>query len=618
MVWYECGQKTPRRCPQLNTTMRYWEYYNMQETFDELYKESQTGKSFTGLYEMIVSENNILLAYRTIKGNKGSKTAGVDSFKIGHYKSMTKENFLALVRNQLKQYKPKAVKRVFIPKPNGDKRPLGIPTVFDRLIQQMIKQILEPICEAKFYEHSYGFRPLRGTRHAISRVMYLMSRNTFHYAVDIDIKGFFDNINHSLLLKQLWNIGIKDKRVLKLIYLILKAPIKGLGIPTAGSPQGGILSPLLSNVVLNDLDHWIANQWHHFQTTYNYVENGNRERALKAKSKLKQGYIVRYCDDFKIMAKDFKTAQKWFIATKLYLKERLKLDISSEKSRIVNLRKSKSEFLGYSLRVVPKRNRWVCKSNISNKKKQQIKSDIRNRVKAIQKSPSRKNVNLYNSYVLGLRNYFRYATHINIDMKEITFSVSLTLFNRLRSVSKYEVPTKAPPIYQKFYKNNYRTFKVCGIYLFPLADIQTATIWNYTQKQTPYSIEGRTTTQHKELDKGVLRELSRLLVVDTRNRSLEYSDNRISRYSMVRGKCEILKEFLSANEVHCHHYIPMECGGTDKYANLRIIQKDIHRLIHATNNKVIEKYLKRLHLTKEQVEKVNQYRRACNLNEMND
>ncbi|RAN86643.1 group II intron reverse transcriptase/maturase [Bacillus sp. SRB_28] len=599
----------------MNTTMRYWEYYNMQETFDKLYEDSQVGKSFHGLYEMIISEANVLLAYRTIKSNKGSKTAGTDSFTIDNYKPMDKTTFLNMVRNHLNQYKPKAVKRVFIPKPNGDKRPLGIPTMFDRLIQQMIRQILEPICEAKFYEHSYGFRPLRGTRHAISRVMYLISRNTFHYAVDIDIKGFFDNVNHTLLLKQLWNMGIKDKRVLKLIYLILKAPIKGEGIPQKGTPQGGILSPLLSNVVLNDLDQWIARQWHHFQSDYEYTEPANRSRALR-RTRLKQGYIVRYADDFKIMAKDFRTAQKWFIATKLYLKDRLKLDISKEKSRIINLRKNKSEFLGYSLYVVPKRNKWVCNSRISEKKKKQIKSEIRRRIKAIQRSIIRKNVQLYNSYVLGLRNYFRYATHINIDMKQLAFNVSLNIFNRLKNIGKYGLPINAPPIYKKFFKNNYRTFKVCGIYLYLLSDIQTATIWNYTQSQTPYSKEGRHIANHKELDRGVLSEITKLLTVDILYRSLEYFDNRISRYSMVMGKCEILKEFLMASEVHCHHYVPLELGGTDEYKNLRIIRNDIHRLIHAIERQTIEKYLKGLLLTDEQLKRINQYRRACNLEEI--
>lgn len=587
----------------------------MQETFDKLFKESQENKPFHSLYELITSENNILLAYRTIKSNKGSRTAGVDSYTIDDYKPMDRDAFLLLVRQKLERYKPKAVKRVLIPKPNGDKRPLGIPTMFDRLIQQMIKQILEPICEAKFYEHSYGFRPMRGTRHAISRVMFLISRNTFHYAVDIDIKGFFDNVNHTLLLKQLWNIGIKDKRVLKIIYLILKAPIKGLGIPVKGVPQGGVLSPVLSNLVLNDLDQWIAKQWHYFKTDKTYANQANQKRALKT-TNLKEGFIVRYADDFKILAKDFRTAQKWFFATKSYLKERLKLDISPEKSKIINLRKNKSEFLGYSLYVVPKKKKWVCNSKISDKKKKQIKTEIKQRIKAIQRNTTREKVQLYNAYVLGLRNYFRYATHVNIDMKKLAFDLSLVIFNRLKSIGRYEVPINAPPVYTKFFKSNYRTFKVCGIYLFPLADIQTATIWNYTQDQTPYSLEGRNIAQHKELDRGVLVEISKLLTANIPNRSLEYLDNRLSRYSMTKGKCEILKEFIIASEVHCHHYIPIELGGTDKYENLRIVHKDIHRLIHATDNQTIENYLKKYFLTVEQAKRINQYRKACNLKEI--
>ncbi|CDQ20314.1 group II intron reverse transcriptase/maturase [Halobacillus karajensis] len=599
----------------MSTTMRYWEYYNMQETFDKLFEESQENSPFHGLYELITSENNILLAYRTIKSNKGSKTAGVDSYTIDDFKRMDKDAFLSLVRQNLSKYKPNAVKRVLIPKPNGDQRPLGIPTMFDRLIQQMIKQILEPICEAKFYEHSYGFRPMRGTRHAISRVMFLISRNSFHYAVDIDIKGFFDNVNHTLLLKQLWNIGVKDKRVLKIIYLLLKAPIKGIGIPTKGVPQGGVLSPVLSNLVLNDLDQWIAKQWHYFETAKTYANDANQKRAMKT-TKLKEGFIVRYADDFKILAKDFRSAQKWFFATKSYLKERLKLEISPEKSKIINLRKNKSEFLGYSLYVVPKKKKWVCNSRISNKKKKHIKTEVKKRIKAIQRNPTRKNVQLYNAYVLGLRNYFRYATHVNIDMKELAFNLSLVIFNRLKSIGKYEIPTKAPPVYKKFFKNNYRTFKVCGIYLFPLADIQTATIWNYTQSQTPYTLKGRNIAQHKELDRGVLVELSRLLTANIPNRSLEYGDNRLSRYSMTKGNCEVLKEFIIASEVHCHHYIPRALGGTDKYENLRIIHKDIHRLIHATDNQTIENYLKQYLLTVEQVKRINQYRNACNLNEI--
>lgn len=246
----------------VSTKLRYFEYYNMQPTFDWLYKRSKHNAMVgVNLYDLIISKNNILLAYRMIKANTGSKTAGVDGQTISDFKIKDKDTFIREIRDALEHFTPQVVKRVEIPKANGKTRPLGIPTMRDRLIQQMFKQVLEPICEAKFYNHSYGFRPNRSTHDAIVRCSFLMNRSTFHYVVDVDIKGFFDNVNHTKLLRQLYTIGIKDRRVLAIIGKMLKAPVQNRGVQYKGTAQGSILSPLLSNVVLNDLDQWISSQW---------------------------------------------------------------------------------------------------------------------------------------------------------------------------------------------------------------------------------------------------------------------------------------------------------------------------------------------------------------------
>ncbi|WP_368561090.1 hypothetical protein [Enterococcus faecalis] len=139
----------------MSTELRYYEYYNMQETFDWLYQRSLENRTKgINLYDIIISERNILLAYRIIKSNTGSKTAGVDNQTISDYKMKNKALFIREIRESLVDYKPSMVTRVEIPKPNGKTRPLGIPTMRDRLIQQMFKQVLEPICEAQFYKHS--------------------------------------------------------------------------------------------------------------------------------------------------------------------------------------------------------------------------------------------------------------------------------------------------------------------------------------------------------------------------------------------------------------------------------------------------------------------------------
>ena len=176
-----------------NQKIRNNEYYNTQEIFDNLYSKAMQNHRFTNLLDIITSDGNILLAYRNIKKNKGSKTSGTNKTQITDVGEKEVDKLITYVRNRLANFKPHPVKRVEIEKEwnSGKKRPLGIPTIEDRLIQQCIKQVLEPICEAKFHKHSYGFRPNRSTHHAIARAMHLSNNSDLQYVVDIDIKGFF-------------------------------------------------------------------------------------------------------------------------------------------------------------------------------------------------------------------------------------------------------------------------------------------------------------------------------------------------------------------------------------------------------------------------------------------
>lgn len=223
------------------STLRYWDYYNMTETFTKLYEKANNKDTFGHLYDIIISRENIILAFRTIKSNKASKTPGTDGKTINDIRELSENELVKLIQTKLENYRPKKVRRKWIEKENGRFRPLGIPCILDRIIQQCFKQVLEPIAEAHFYNHSYGFRPLRSTHHAMARIQHLINHAQLHYVVDIDIKGFFDNVHHTLLIKQLWNLGIHDRKVLTCISKMLKAEIDTEGVPSKGVPQGGLL-----------------------------------------------------------------------------------------------------------------------------------------------------------------------------------------------------------------------------------------------------------------------------------------------------------------------------------------------------------------------------------------
>ncbi len=202
--------------------IRTAQYYDMQTTFEELYKISCEGGINKDLYSLIVSPNNLKLAYRNIKANKGSMTIGVDKKSVQFLKEMNEDEFVTYIQQKLENYQPSPVRRVYIPKPNGKQRPLGIPSIVDRICQQAIRQILEPICEAKFNKHSHGFRPLLGTETAIQDVYNRIQRSHCHWAISIDIKSFFDNVNHRRLRQALWGIGVRDTRVLQILQKCLR------------------------------------------------------------------------------------------------------------------------------------------------------------------------------------------------------------------------------------------------------------------------------------------------------------------------------------------------------------------------------------------------------------
>lgn len=611
--------------------LRNNEYYDMQSVFDELYENSLAKCELKNLISIITAEENIRLAYRNLKKNAGSRTPGTDGKTIADLAKMSEPELIGLVQQKFKWYQPQSVRRKEIPKGNGKTRALGIPTIMDRLIQQCVLQVMEPICEAKFCETSNGFRPNRGVENALAQAEKHMQKSNLHIVIDIDIKGFFDNVQHGKLLKQLWQMGIRDKTLLSILSAMLKAEVAEIGFPERGMPQGGIISPLLANVVLNELDWWIASQWETMPTRHLYAvtiapngteSRGKTYRALQ-NTRLKECWIVRYADDFKIFCRKRSDAVKLFAATQQWLKARLGLDISPEKSGIVNLKRHYTEFLGIKIRVRKKGKKangspgYTVYSGMTDKAYQAMKSKVQQHTRAmahpVDTNAGSRAVDAYNAYVLGIHNYYRIATNITLDMRRIAFLVKHELNARLRRYTQ-KSGDKLPSYIAERYGDSKMLRHVYGRALIPIGYLKHKAPMFKPKKVNRYTPEGRAEI-HKSLscvNISILREMMRNPIMD---RSVEYNDNRLSLYCGQMGRCYVTKQPLELGHMHCHHRIPRHFGGDDKYGNLVLVTDEVHRLLHATQPDTIAHYMLKLKPDSKQLRTLNRLRRWLQLPE---
>ena len=588
----------------------------MIEIQDKLYADSKDGKTFKNLIGIIATENNIKMAYRNLKTNSGSNTAGVDGMTFEDIGKLSESELVTKVRDKIHNYQPKAVRRVYIPKANGKLRPLGIPTVIDRIVQQSVLQVMEPICEARFYDKSYGFRPNRSTKHAVAMCYKLAQHDGFHYVVDIDIKGFFDNVDHAKLLKQIWTLGIQDKNLLCLISRMLKAPIEEKGkrtVPEKGTPQGGVLSPLLANIVLNELDWWVASQWEEMPMSNPLPsdeypnKNGSMNRGAKYRrlrgTRLKECHLVRYADDFKIFCKSYGDAIRFKHATEQWLADRLGLEISEEKTKVCNLKTNYSEFLGIKFKLRQKGRKWVIKSHMTDKAIKTQRAKLGEAMTAVCKAHNLKiaqhnDVIAYNQKVVGVHEYYNMATMICSDMHKLF----LPIYRKLRHASSTNAVEKKPPprlmgamdeyFFQK-YKDSAAVRYINGMIIVPVGYCRTKPPMCYRPGINRYTPEGREAIHRMLSDEAYGEVLNDLSKATFEGMSIKQYDNMLSRFVATKGRCELTKRPLEFEDVFCHKLHPMD-EDADRYNNLRIVHKDVERLIYEEDLNEIKTLVERL------------------------
>ena len=362
----------------------------------KLYRKAKQEENFKFyiLYDKISLPYFLRESYRRLKANKGS--AGIDGISFSQIEKEGLRAFLLNIQHELQSetYKPTAVKRVYIPKANGKLRPLGIPTIKDRVVQMSCKMVIESIFDADFQDCSYGFRPKRSAEGAIKEI----HQNLKEYKVEVfdaDLSGYFDTIPHNklmILLKE----RISDQRVLRLIGMWLKCPIIevdergkqrvfGGRMNKIGTPQGGVISPLLANIYLNLLDRIIC-----------------KEGGFFAKQGIK---IVRYADDFVVMGRylDSEVLQR---ITSLLTKMGLKLN--EEKSSMIDARQESFDFLGFTFRYenVYQSKRWFWKVIPSKKSKMKLTANLKSYLKVRSHLPIFVIVKGLNEKLRGWLNYF--------------------------------------------------------------------------------------------------------------------------------------------------------------------------------------------------------------------
>jgi RNA-directed DNA polymerase len=326
---------------------------------------------FTNLYSLMHWDYWIRTAMDTVLARPGSTTAGVDGKARDYFKDHYEETVILLGNGlRKKTYEPQPVRRVYIPKNNGKLRPLGIPALRDRFVQEALRAILDPIFESDFCLHSYGFRKGRCTMDAIAVIMPLFNPSGKHYyVIEGDIRSYFDTVHHRKLLS-LVKRRIADKDIIDLIWKFLKAGVMEgqlFAKTEQGVPQGGIISPLLANIYLHELDTWAEKKW----DLSPYTRERNRT-AGRGNYKM-----VRYADDFVVVSngtlaevKAVKEELKDFLSTSLHL------ELSEEKTKITHINDG-IDFLGFNIQRVNPEGRWVVHLRPTEKGKERIKKKVK-------------------------------------------------------------------------------------------------------------------------------------------------------------------------------------------------------------------------------------------------
>jgi RNA-directed DNA polymerase len=545
---------------------------DIRKTQESFARKAQTQPEhrFGDLYHLICGEDWLRSALEKVLSNSGSRTSGVDKISRKDLKEdEQKIAFVQTLRAELKggAYRPQPVRRRWIPKANGKQRPLGIPTIKDRVVQQTLKMLLEPIWESDFLDCSNGFRPGRRTMDNIrvcrSRIT---TQNKFLWVVEGDIKGCFDHVQHEILLR-LVGQRVQDKRILTLIEAMLKAGMMENGLfqhTEEGTPQGGILSPLLANIYLHQFDLW---WWEKYGKLSLY------EKAKRRKAGIGNCILTRYADDFILLCNGPKAeAEKIREEARQMLWDKLRLELSLEKTHITHVTDG-FDFLGYHLEWKLPQNRkpWL-RVTPSQKSIERFKRTIKEQTRrnTLYQSPLEK-VNGLNRVMRGWNQYYEYANATK-DANKLTYWANDRLFLWLRKRHKKGARWVIQHYRQREKKGSYNRWSL-GIkdekgqlvFMYHMTDLHRR-IYYARIHPNPYLAEIDTNTTPDDAFPLYWEGKTTL-------EKAAWAEIRLAVMQRDGYKCV---ECGTSSQLQIHHIRPRKKGGTIQMDNLQTLCKSCH------------------------------------------
>jgi RNA-directed DNA polymerase len=513
----------------------------------------------------------ILSVHRITTVNSGKNTAGTDGVSMPKETAKRNTMRVELLNNIDITKQPDPIKRALIPKANGKKRPLGIPTISDRIVQEILRTALDPIVEYHSHSNSYGFRPKRSCHDAIAHLFVgLSKKGSKRYIVEGDIKGCFDNINHEHILDTLKDWKVKSQ-IIQMIKAMLKAKIFRNGQVydnDKGTPQGGVISPMLANVALTAFDNYFDNEYGKYQIRY---------KASQSPSSLFRP-MIRYADDFVILCETHQKAMEIKAEIATYLKDKIGLELSEEKTKITHIFDG-FDFLGFNLRKYKRKPLKNVKTKdpkdyvlLITPQKEKFQSLIDECKKALSQhktAPQSALIKALSPKLTGWTMYYRHVVSARTFGKIDTY-----LWNTLKRWALRRHTNKGIKwVIRKYFDTKHWDFvdKYTGATLKKPGKVPIKRFVMvkqgrrvYNPDDTEYWSKREYTNAFKQIESVRMRKL----------------------FQRQKGKCAICRTPMRLNEIensslHTHHMNPRSLGGTASYSNLKLLHDDCHSDIHA-------------------------------------